>query len=405
MRKIYILIAGSALAMLVLIGIQINWIKKSKELTDEQFTNKVNMALCSAVEKMSEEEGCCQAVRTACEVSTASCVGQVKSMIADSGFGQVLRTSLAYYQINLPYEVNIAIKDSALNEAPPYSCSLMPILAQDDHWLQLIFQGKSDYFKGQMKYMSLASVFILVSICALFAFAAYYLIKQQKISEDNSNFFNHMTHEFSTPLTNIQLATKMLQKKSPSSQSLPYLDIIETQCHQLRSQVENVLHMASMEKGNFQLNKKPLDLRTLAQEAVDSMQLQIQEKQASISIQSDGPCPIHGDQFHLRNVFRNLIDNALKYGSKDPTVEIGFYREQQGWRASIKDNGIGIPSAASNKIFNRFYRCPDHEEVNAHGFGMGLAYVKKIINLHQGNIQMEPVAQGTCFELYFPNNS
>jgi len=204
-------------------------------------------------------------------------------------------------------------------------------LAQDDHWLQLIFQGKQDYFNLKMKYMSGASVLILFSICALFVFAAYYLIKQQKISEENRQFFNHMTHEFSTPLTNIQLATKMMQRKSTNGAHSPYLDIIETQSNQLRYQVENVLHLATMEKENLKINRDLLDLNELAREAVDSMQLQIEEKQASVHIHpAKQPCQIRGDKFHLRNVFRNLIDNALKYCSNTPKVEIGFYPTDQG---------------------------------------------------------------------------
>jgi two-component system phosphate regulon sensor histidine kinase PhoR len=278
-------------------------------------------------------------------------------------------------------------------------------LAEDDHWLQLIFQGKQDYFNLKMQYMSGASILILFSICALFVFAAYYLIKQQKISDENRQFFNHMTHEFSTPLTNIQLATKMMQRKSTSGNHLPYLDIIETQSNQLRYQVENVLHLATMEKENLKINKDLLDLNELAREAVDSMQLQIEEKQASVHIHpAQEPCQIRGDKFHLRNVFRNLIDNALKYCSNTPKVEIGFYPTDQGWCARVKDNGIGIPSEERDKIFNRFYRSPSSQETPTRGFGIGLAYVKRIIDLHQGDIRLgAALSAGTCFELYFPN--
>lgn len=405
MRKIYFLIAGSALAMLLLIGFQLHWIKNSKLLIEEQFTNRVSMALCTAVEKMSTEPGCCTSSASGDGSDTPSCTNQVRKMMKDSAFDRVLRSSLAFYQIDLPYEVNITTKDTSLSEIPPYSCSLTPLLAEDDHWLQLIFQGKQDYFNLKMQYMSGASVLILFSICALFVFAAYYLIKQQKISEENRQFFNHMTHEFSTPLTNIQLATKMMQRKSENNNHKPYLDIIETQSNQLRYQVENVLHLATMEKENLKINKDLLDLNELAREAVDSMQLQIEEKQASVHIHpAQQPCQIRGDKFHLRNVFRNLIDNALKYCSHTPKVEIGFYPMDEGWCAQVKDNGIGIPSEERDKIFNRFYRSPSSQETTTRGFGIGLAYVKRIIDLHQGDIRLgTALSSGTCFELYFPN--
>lgn len=398
MRKVYLLIAASALAMVLLVSFQLRWINTSKALIEEQFTNKVNLALCSAIEQLSESEDC----RETC-LSMEGCSAKIQTLAADSLFSSVLKSKLEFYRVDLPFEVNIAVQDTAAGTVPPYSCSLMPLLAKDDHWLQLIFQGKKDYFNQRNGMMVTASMLILLGICALFIYAAYWLVRQQKLSEANLQFFNHMTHEFRTPLTNIQLASRMMKKKSISGSDPTYLNIIDNQCDHLRHQVDNVLQMATLEKENFRLEMDEIDLNELAREVVTGMSMQIQEKKASVEITpSEQPCRIRGDRFHLRNVFHNLIENALKYSPSLPRVEIGFFPFAQGWCAQVRDHGIGIRPEENEKIFQRFYR-GEVTESPIRGFGMGLAYVKKILDLHQGRIRVAAApSHGTCFELYFP---
>jgi signal transduction histidine kinase len=398
MRKVYTLIAASALALALLIFFQMRWIGTSRALIEEQFTNKVNLALCSAVEQLSESEDC----RQTC-LSMEGCSVKIQALSADSLFSSVLKSKLEFYQVDLPFEVNIAVQDTAAGTAPPYSCSLMPLLAKDDHWLQLIFQGKKDYFNQRNGMMVTASMLILFGIGVLFTYAAYWLVRQQKLSEANLQFFNHMTHEFRTPLTNIQLASRMMKKKSTSGSDPTYLNIIDSQCDHLRHQVDNVLHMATLEKENFRLEMDEVDLRELAREVVDGMSMQIQDKKASVEITTSGqPCHIRGDRFHLRNVFHNLIENALKYSPSLPRIEIGFFPFAQGWCARVRDHGPGIRTEENEKIFQPFYR-GGAAESPIRGFGMGLAYVKKILDLHQGQIRVETApSQGTCFEMYFP---
>ncbi len=392
------LIAASALAMALLIRFQLGWINTSKALIEEQFTNKVNMALCSTIEQLSENEDCRETCR-----SMEGCSAKIQTLAADPLFSSVLKSKLDFYRVDLPFEVNIAVQDTTAGAAPPYSCSLMPLLAKDDHWLQLIFKGKKDYFNQRNGMMVTASMLILLGICALFIYAAYWLVRQQKLSEANLQFFNHMTHEFRTPLTNIQLASRMMKKKSTSGSDPTYLNIIDHQCDHLRHQVDNVLQMASLEKENFRLEMDEVDLNELAREVVNGMSMQIQDKKASVEITpSEQPCRIQGDRFHLRNVFHNLIENALKYSPSLPRVEIVFFPFAQGWCARVRDHGIGIRPDEKEKIFRRFYR-GDATESPVRGFGMGLAYVKKILDLHQGRIRVDAApSHGTCFELYFP---
>lgn len=315
---------------------------------------------------------------------------------------------MQFYQINLPYRVQITPKDSSLKGGPPpYSCSLGPVLESDTHYLQLDFEGRDEYVLQRMGLMVVASIVILLFICVIFGLATWHLLRQKRMADRNRDFFNHMTHEFRTPLTNIQLAGNLLVRKNENLANNPYIDIIRRECSQLVYQVENVLHLGSLEKTDFPIQKKPLDLRQLTDEVVSGMDLQIREYDAQVEIDQGGPhCTLQGDAFHLRNAFRNILDNALKYSGPAPAIRIGLSSETAGTRISFTDNGIGLTAKERRKIFKKFHRCEQAVYSGKKGFGLGLSYVKKIMDLHHAQIEVSsPNGQGARFELFFPNEN
>jgi signal transduction histidine kinase len=296
-----------------------------------------------------------------------------------------------------------------VKSAPPYSCSLGPVLESDTHYLQLDFQGKDEYVLKHLGLMGLASIAILLFICGIFGLATWHLLRQKRIAEQNRDFFNHMTHEFRTPLTNIRLASNLMVRKNKDLADNQYLNIIRRECSQLVHQVENVLHLGSLEKVEYQMQKTPIDLRNLAGEVVAGMDLQIRESAAQVELEL-GPentsCTIQGDPFHLGNAFRNILDNALKYSGKEPAIKIGLLSEADGTRISFTDNGIGLSAKDRRKIFKKFHRCEQAVCSGTKGFGLGLAYVKKIVDMHQGQIDVSsPNGHGARFELFFPNEN
>ncbi len=396
------LIAAAALSILALIGFQVNWMRHSRGLLEEQFNNRVNMALCSTVEKLAENQTCAEELRACCaKGDNARC----DALLKQPEMASTLTGALNFYQIDLPYSVTITCKDSNSNLCTAqYSCSLTPILSNDSHQLQLQFQGKAEYLMQRMGLMITSSVAILGFICFIFGLAAYYLLRQKRMSDQNRDYFNHMTHEFRTPLTNIRLAGAMLSRKNPDLSGKQYLEIIRKECDQLTHQVENVLHLAGLEKGEYVLHKAPVDLKSLATEVVAGMDLQIAQRDAHIRLDPNAPaCTISGDAFHLGNAFRNILDNSLKYSGVQPNVNIAFQAEEAGFRVRFSDNGIGLSAQDRRKIFRKFHRCNHALNTGEKGFGLGLAYVKKIVDMHRGHITVSSEnGKGAQFDIYLP---
>lgn len=405
-KQISLLIGTSALAILALIGFQLSWMRHSRALIEEQFNNRVNMALCSTVERMAENQVCSQQIRECCKIGSSgtenTCVPTLELISTMPETKKMLAEVLHYYQIDLPYNMMITPKDTNTCEGmPPFSCSLNPVLESDTHILQLQFQGKTGYLLQRLGLMAFASIAILLLVCVVFALGSYYLLRQQKMSALNRDFFNHMTHEFRTPLTNIKLAGNLLVRKHPELKDSPYLGIIQQESRQLMGHVEDVLHLAALEKGDYRLKKESLDLGEMLHGVVQSMDLQIREKSAEVIWEgSTSPGRIQGDAFHLANAFRNLLDNALKYSGEHPQIRIGLYPEATGYRIRFQDNGPGMTSQECQQVFGKFQRAAD---ACAGGFGLGLTYVKKIIDMHRGNVQLQSEkGRGACFNLYLP---
>lgn len=252
--------------------------------------------------------------------------------------------------------------------------------------------------------MLASSIFILLFILLVFVLALRALIFQKRMSQWNIDFFNNMAHEFKTPLTNIRLATQRLVKKNPSLADDPYINVVRNEDAKLGEQIERVLNMATLGKGSPYLKQQKLDLQNVINDVVDQMQLQIHASQAMVTIHpSEEIYQVEGDLFHLSNAFRNLIDNALKYNDTVPAIDIHFERRDENIAMIFKDNGIGIARKNRELIFNKFHRVPQGNRHDRKGFGIGLSYVKMIIEDHRGSIKALNKSQdGSQFELILP---
>lgn len=405
-QRIPFFVLISAIALVALFVIQYKWMQKSIDLVEEQFDQKVDMALCRAIDQISLTEDSNQ-FKSRCIVSPdgqKSCCGdELLNFIQKDNVKGLVASSFDYYDIDLPYEVGVSEKcfDPLNPTKQPYCCSLTPVTDTESHELAIKFLDKDKYVFEEMGLMLGASFLILLLITILVIYGNYYLIKQKKISARNKEFFNHMAHEFKTPLTNIGLASKMLSKKVDS----PLIDIISKENEQLNEQVNRVLTMASIESGQYLIANEKIEIAKTIREVVDNLSILIADKNASIEVvdNSDGLI-VSGDPFHLSNAIRNIIDNSLKYSELNPKIKITIDKLKNQARIKVEDNGVGISEKNQKMLFEKFFRCTEGDTYTTKGFGLGLSYVKKIIDLHKGSISVTSVLnQGTQFELHLPN--
>lgn len=272
--------------------------------------------------------------------------------------------------------------------------------------LALFFPSQDAYVFAQSSGALILSVVFIVLLIGCFVYTLIVIQRQKKLSSIKNDFINNLTHEFKTPIASISLATSILKgdKKIDKKKKSNYLNLIELESKRLEGQVDKVLQIAMIDSGNFTLEKKQLDVHEVIQRVVESMHLVVSKRQGTIDLKLNATkSEVLADGTHLVNIIYNLIDNALKYTVDVPHISITTYDSSQGIEISIKDNGIGIGEEIQKYIFDKFYRAETGNVQNAKGFGLGLSYVKKIIEEHKGRIGLNSQPnRGSEFLLYFP---
>lgn len=404
----WMLPAAFCLGVILLILLQVNWLQHSRKLIEEQFDQKVTMALCSAVENLEKEQATKGSIGMACREDEGICTsGILKTNLREEDLHSALSTALNRYDIGLEFAFDVRNNPYGLSEPASYSC-LAPSLLPEDHFVQVEFKGKEEYVIEKMGFMLSSSIIILLFICALFGLTLYRLHQQRRLHQVSVEFFNNMAHEFRTPITNIRLALNLWKKKTDQPSIPAYFSIIQNESQRLSEQIERMLHVAKLDKGEYLLEKQSLDLKKLLEEVISDMRIQAAEKNGQIDIQyaNTHPTYLKGDQLHLSNAIRNIVDNAIKYSNGRPEINITLNGHSRQAHLCIEDKGIGIHHHFQQKVFDKFFRLQQGNLHDKKGFGLGLAYTKKIIELHEGKIQLESEAgKGTQFHVYLPTDN
>ncbi|MCB9298616.1 MAG: HAMP domain-containing histidine kinase [Lewinellaceae bacterium] len=404
--KIPLVIGASCLALIALVLFQVRWMQHSRVLLEEQFNNKVAMALCSAVESLMEDPAGQEARRSCILTGTqaASCCQELEALASSESLQKALDEAFGFYQVPLNYQAGIQPRSSLLEEVPPNSCSLEPLLESSQHLLSVEFPDKEEYILEKMGFMLGASILILIFISLVFLLANYTLIRQKRARERNADFFNHMAHEFRTPLTNIALASRLLGREKPGLEESRFFQVIQRENRQMMQRVEHVLHLAEMEDGASAMEREEVNLESLLRQSIQDMEVRIQASNARVSLSSEVPTPlILGDSFHLANAFRNLIDNAIKYSRLAPEIQISICRQGENFLIGFQDNGVGIGPEGRSFIFEKFQRLACDNLKTEKGFGLGLSYVKRIVDMHKGVVRVvSELGKGSRFVLALP---
>ncbi|MCT4587444.1 MAG: HAMP domain-containing histidine kinase [Carboxylicivirga sp.] len=303
---------------------------------------------------------------------------------------------------------NFNVQDASLNT--PIRVNMFPrdiLRGISPYELMIYFPDMATYLiKSQGWMVSLSTIFTLFILITFFI-TIRTILNQKKVSQIKTDFINNMTHEFKTPIATISLATdSILTPTIINNQEhvKNFLKIIKEENSRMNSHVERVLQMSQIEKKDFSVIKASKDIHELIFTAVDNMQLLANETGGHISTSLKAELSVFlVDEIHFTNVIVNLLENALKYAKEKPEVKISTVNTSGGIQIKISDNGIGMTREQQNKIFEKFYRASGGNVHNVKGFGLGLSYVKAVIDAHHGNISVKSkINNGTEFIIQLP---
>ena len=258
----------------------------------------------------------------------------------------------------------------------------------------------------QMYWMVLGAIVFTLIIFAAFFITLRALFNQKKLSEIKSDFINNMTHEFKTPLATISLAVDALKNEKVINDRAKmdyFSSIIKDENKRMNKQVETILQAALLDKQEIQLNEKPVHAHELINAAINNINLPLAEKNGKLEIHLDATNDlILGDEVHFINIINNLLDNAVKYSKENLLIKLTTSNINGHLRIKIEDNGIGMNKETLHRIFEKFYRAHTGNIHNVKGFGLGLSYVKTIVDAHKGKIKADSTpGKGSCFTIDF----
>jgi signal transduction histidine kinase len=282
-------------------------------------------------------------------------------------------------------------------------------LTSNPSFLTLYFPDEKNYFIKSLGFMGISSGVLTLFLVLIFIATLYIIFRQKKLSEIKTDFVNNMTHELKTPISTISLASQMLKDDSISIREKnvdQITRVIDDESKRLGYQVEKVLQMAIFDKGRIKLKIKDVDIHRIIQNVASNFSMQVENKNGTIHLHLEADTSTVGvDEIHFTNIISNLIDNAIKYCDTKPEIHIRTSISGKKLIISVEDNGIGIRKEELKRVFERFYRVPTGNIHNVKGFGLGLSYVKKIVEEHGGTIVVDSQPQkGTCFTISIPLN-
>lgn len=308
---------------------------------------------------------------------------------------------IAYKSENFPLQDNLKY----------YNIRLFPDdFISNNNFLYVYFPRKKNFLFRSLGFMATSSMILTFIVIASFVLSLTIIFRQKKLSEIKNDFISNMTHELKTPISTISLATQMMQDKSipVEAKNLDHISgIITEESKRLGYQVEKVLQMATFEKGKLKLKKRVADVHEIIESAVNNFSIQIQNRNGHLkTLLNASQTHIYADTVHITNVISNLLDNAIKYSSGEPDLEITTHNTNGKIIISVSDKGIGISKENQKRIFEKFYRVPTGNLHNVKGFGLGLSYVKMVTDHHDGDIDLKSeLNKGTTISISLPNKN
>ncbi|PKQ64355.1 hypothetical protein BZG02_05930 [Labilibaculum filiforme] len=405
--RIQIFIAISIIVLLLLLLIQIRWINRARSLNEEQFNHRVGLALHESVDEFTKNQESCEKMRKFMSKSEYDALDSERLKMEVSKLDSIIHQQFKNYQIQSPYTIEVL---STADEQPKSKCfyySLRKALSHDKAILNVYFQKREKNLMDSMGSMFITSLILILILCTFFGITVLSLINDKKILGRTTDLINNIAHEFKTPMATISLASGMLKREKVhgnSEQILHYSNMIFSENNRLKSQVDQLLKLACMERGELKLNEDELPIHSLLEECADCLSVQLSERKGkitySLSAANDMVC---GDRDLLQNVLLNLLDNAVKYSESKPDIRVETKNANGQLYIAISDKGIGMTKEEQKHVFDRYYRAPTGDLHDVKGFGIGLSYSKMIIDAHKGSINVLSKRKfGSTFTIVLP---
>lgn len=397
--KIRLVIILGILSILGIIAVQVFWLKKSYEVKEQQYNETIHKALLNVVEKMSPESISNEDIIN--QLSPDYFVVNVNDVIDANVLDYYLTNEFSKLQLFLDFEYAIYdcssdkmmygtyvnVSDHSL-EVPTTE---LQTYDEYIYYFGVKFPTKSSYVISNMR-TSIFFALVLFFAIAFFGYTLYIILLQKRRSELQTDFINNMTHEFKTPIASITLAADVLLKSKEITENKRlenFSKIIKEQGERLNLQVEKVLQLAKDQDNILELKLETFNLNKVLESVTRSSLPNFEKAGGTIHyFENSTDILIKADKLHLTNILHNILDNSLKYCEKAPEVQIDLMKTNKLLEIKIKDNGIGIDKKFQSQIFDKFFRVPTGNVHNVKGFGLGLFYVKKVIDQHAWKLKI-----------------
>ena len=418
-NTIRIIIFLAVFSLIGIIATQMFWVKNAYNLQEKQFNDRVHIALSNVTHDLldiNKDES--TLINPVQRISSNYYTVMINDTVNPYLLETLLRNEFVQRNIKIDFEYVIydCFTDSIVfgdyislekgEKDNLQSKSYNIKWDKDGHYFGIFFPSKSSYILSEMGIWAFSSSIILI-IILFFGYTINVILKQKKLSEIKNDFINNITHEFKTPISTISLSAEVLL--NPSIVNEPerlknYANIIKEENNRLKNQVDKVLQLATLDKSKLKMENENIDLHKLIKGSIKSFGLIVKEKEGEIlsNLKAD-QFMFFGDKIHITNTLHNLIDNAIKYSTERPEVLITTNLYNNYIEISVKDNGIGVPSESQKHIFDKFYRTPTGNVHDIKGFGLGLNYVKTIVEAYDGSVKLiSKENEGSTFVIKLP---
>lgn len=420
MKKVFpIIVLLITLSVLGIIVIQMSWIRNAIDLRKQQHEQDINTAITRIREELYQRYFAKEGEYPADENSKIYMLGGFSTnFFTKEEIDQVIDQSIRRSGIKEKYEYEILdIFQNPVFMSPAFRVDYMSsankaLLTTTENsryreTLYLYFYESNNYVLRKMGWIIGGSFLFTIIIISAFTLTVRTMFRQKKLSEIKSDFINNMTHELKTPLATISLAIDALtnEKVIHNEEKIRYYSgMIKEENKRMNKQVEKILQSARLERQDVKLNLQELNAHEIIRKVADNLSLQIQEKNGTLSLNLHASRQfLHADEVHFSNIIFNLLDNAIKYSKDAPRIEVETLIHGGMLAIRVKDNGIGMNKETQARVFEKFYRAHTGNLHNVKGFGLGLSYVKGMVEAHGGKIKVDSTpGKGTTFTASFP---